>query len=560
MLQIGSVVDGKYKILSLIGKGGMSAVYLAINERANKPWAIKEVRKDSKQDFLVMKQSLIMETNLLKKLKHPHLPSIVDVIEQDDMFLIVMDYIEGVTLKRLLDEHGAQRQEDVVNWAIQLCDVLDYLHTRKPSIIYRDMKPSNIMVKSDGSVVLIDFGTAREYKESHYADTTCLGTQGYAAPEQFGGQGQTDARTDIYCLGATMYHLVTGKNPAKAPYEMYPITKWNATLSTGLEKIILKCTQRNPNDRFQSVGELKYALEHYKDLDRPLLRKYKMSLLTFCASLLCTVVCGIGAIGFQEKARATLRNEYDYLLTIAEKSTTKTKTVEYFLKSIDTDPTRADAYAGLLEKLIEDGVLDENEESVIQELNVSVEKYFEQFQRKNPSAYADFCYDVGNAYWFYYTHEESRKSGAVKWFQEAAFIYESETQHQMEIKRCEIYIELGSFYKRIINAQMEGNDGGMYGEYWNSLVALKRANDEMPDRELITLRLYEEIVSKSMEYAKYLKEDGIMKEEIISLYEEIAIDCEGMKGRTTSVGVLDEIERVRALIEKSDMLLSSGFS
>ena len=209
MLQIGSVIDGKYKILNEIGHGGMSTVYLAINEKANKPWAVKEVRKSLNRDFNLLRQSLIMETDLLKKLNHPNLPSIIDVIDSDENFLIVMDYIEGNTLERLLAEEGAQPQDKVARWALQLCDVLDYLHTRPMPVIYRDMKPSNIMVKSDGNVVLIDFGTAREFKEHNVQDTCCLGTNGYAAPEQFGGMGQTDARTDIYCLGTTLYHLVT---------------------------------------------------------------------------------------------------------------------------------------------------------------------------------------------------------------------------------------------------------------------------------------------------------------------------------------------------------------
>ena len=113
----------------------------------------------------------------------------------------------------------------MIKWAKQLCDVLGYLHSQNPPIIYRDMKPANIMLKPDGNVVLIDFGTAREYKENNIEDTTCLGTMGYAAPEQFGGMGQTDARTDIYCLGATMYHLVTGMNPCEPPYEIRPSEK-----------------------------------------------------------------------------------------------------------------------------------------------------------------------------------------------------------------------------------------------------------------------------------------------------------------------------------------------
>ena len=167
MLKIGSVIDGKYKILNAIGHGGMSNVYLAINEKANKPWAVKEVRKSVSRDFDLMRQSLIMETDLLKKLSHPNLPSIIDVIDSDENFLIVMDYIEGNTLERLLAEEGAQPQEQVADWALQLCDVLDYLHTRPVPVIYRDMKPSNIMLKSDGRVVLIDFGTARELSLIH---------------------------------------------------------------------------------------------------------------------------------------------------------------------------------------------------------------------------------------------------------------------------------------------------------------------------------------------------------------------------------------------------------
>ena len=121
MLEIGSLVDGKYKILNKIGQGGMSVVYLAMNERANKQWAIKEVRKDGVKNFDVVKQGLTVETDLLKKLHHPNLPSIIDVIDGDGTFLIVMDYIEGRHLESVIQEYGAQNQEDVIEWAKQLC-------------------------------------------------------------------------------------------------------------------------------------------------------------------------------------------------------------------------------------------------------------------------------------------------------------------------------------------------------------------------------------------------------------------------------------------------------
>lgn len=318
MLRVGEVVDGKYKILSKIGQGGMSTVYLAINSKANKPWAIKEVRKDGFQNPDIVKQSLIVEIDLLKKIKHPNLPSIIDIIDQDDNFLIVMDYIEGMTLEKIVNENGAQKQKDVIDWAIQLCDVLQYLHTREPSIIYRDMKPSNVMLKYDGSVVLIDFGTAREYKERALGDTTCLGTKGYAAPEQFGGQGQTDARTDIYSLGATMYHLLTGHNPSEPPYEMYPITYWDATLSSGLEKIICKCTQKNPDDRFQTAEELMDALKNYKDLDTPMIDKYRSTIRLFAMLLCMTICCGCFSFGIQAYAKTQQENEYANMVSVMQ--------------------------------------------------------------------------------------------------------------------------------------------------------------------------------------------------------------------------------------------------
>ena len=154
---------------------------------------------------------------MIKRLDHPAIVRIVDIIDDGDVIYIIEDYIEGETLASILESNGAQPQELVIKWAMQLCEALEYLHTRKPPIIYRDMKPANVMVKPDGNIKIIDFGIAREYKESGLADTVCLGTRGYAAPEQFGGKGQTDARTDVYCLGATLYHMVTGQNPGEPP-------------------------------------------------------------------------------------------------------------------------------------------------------------------------------------------------------------------------------------------------------------------------------------------------------------------------------------------------------
>ena len=222
MLEIGSLIDGKYKILNKVGQGGMSVVYLAMNEKANKQWAIKEVRKDGVKDFEIVKQGLVAETDLLKKLSHPSLPSIIDVIEGPDTFLIVMDYIQGNPLSKALEEYGAQPQEYVIEWAKQLCDVLDYLHTRTPPIIYRDMKPANIMLKPDGNICLIDFGTAREFKEKNLADTPASAR--WAMPRRSSSAAwarRTRGRTStVWARRVTVW--LRGATPASRPMRSCP--------------------------------------------------------------------------------------------------------------------------------------------------------------------------------------------------------------------------------------------------------------------------------------------------------------------------------------------------
>lgn len=298
MAKIGNIVDGKYEILKEVGRGGMSIVYLAMDNRLNKQWAIKEIKKKgTNSENQIVMQSLISEANLMKRLDHQNLPRIVDIIDNGSTIYIVMDYIEGEPLDKILKRKGAQPQEAVIQWGIQLAEVLDYLHTRQPAIIYRDMKPANVMLKPDGSIKLYDFGIAREYKEQNSSDTVSLGTKGYAAPEQFGGMGQTDARTDVYGLGVTLYHLVTGKNPCEPPYEILPIRNVNPQLSSGLEAVIQKCTQLNPDDRFQSCAEVLYALNHLDEFDGRYRKAQKKKLNTFIVSVACTLALALAGTG-----------------------------------------------------------------------------------------------------------------------------------------------------------------------------------------------------------------------------------------------------------------------
>ncbi len=479
MLKIGSLIDGKYRVLSEVGHGGMSVVYMAINEKANKTWAIKEVRKDGIKDFDIVKQGLVVETEMLKRLNHPNLPSIIDVIENDDNFLIVMDYIEGNTLNKSLEEYGAQPQDAVIGWAKQLCDVLGYLHTRNPAIIYRDMKPANIMLKPDGKITLIDFGTAREFKEKNIADTTCLGTIGYAAPEQFGGMGQTDARTDIYCLGATLYHLITGCNPCEPPYEIKPIREINPSLSSGLEKIIIKCTQRNPDDRYQSCAELMYALEHYEEIDDVHRRKQKKKIGLFITSVLLTVVFGTTSIVSYNLAEGKKSENYEYLVNLAD-DTAKDQDIRYelYLNAIETDPTKTEAYLNMLDMFLsgENSELSKSEASVLAQLKAGINVTngngysstihpLDDLKSSNPKGYATVCYQVGLAYWYDYVVENARYTSAIEWFKQSVDEYPI-SQIFCDIGECRYNIDKYNSQHRVIKMQEE------YGKLWEKIKSM----------------------------------------------------------------------------------------
>ena len=188
---------------------------------------------------------------------------------------------------------------------------------------------------------LIDFGIAREYKEGSTGDTEIIGTRGYAAPEQFGEKGQTDARTDIYSLGVTLYHLVTGKNPAEPPYEIYPIRHWNPNLSSGLEWLIQKCTQLNPNDRFQSCAEVIYVLNNLDKFVSTYKHKLRSKLNWFIASVSVTLVCALagttmGIVSYNNKANEL--NRYKSQGTISG-----------YIQAINVDATDYDSYSSLVD-------------------------------------------------------------------------------------------------------------------------------------------------------------------------------------------------------------------
>lgn len=276
-----AVTDGNgetYLISSLIAKGGMGAVYKAVRPSDQTVWAIKEMSEsvvDSK-DWDQALAAFYEEARLLQTLAHDNLPAVIDVFEDRHRHYMVMDFIDGHTLTELMSQAGGTLTAgEVVEWGKQLCLVLDYLHKHNPPIIYRDLKPDNVMVETGTKrVKLIDFGIARRFKGGKKSDTVHLGTSGYAAPEQYGKSGrESDASTDIYALGATLHHLLTGLDPSQNPFN-FPDIQSHAKVSADVAAAITRAVKLRPEQRYQSAAEM-YEMLAGKPLPAPVKVKPK---------------------------------------------------------------------------------------------------------------------------------------------------------------------------------------------------------------------------------------------------------------------------------------------
>lgn len=250
---VGRIIDNKYEILTPIGRGGMSYVWLGRDKRLDKMWAIKEFRPSTiSSQGAANRQAIIDEANFIKELDHSAIPRVVDIVDTGSSIFVVMDFIDGTALNKVLRQQDAPfEQERVIEWGIELCNVLEYLHGLKEPVVYRDMKPSNIMLRGDDTVKLIDYGISMRLRSTGPSDKRVIGTPGYGAPEQVDKDIHkvvpVDTRADIYALGATLYSLVTNHVPRThkdetgkqvVDFQMRPIRTWDGQLSEGLEYIL----------------------------------------------------------------------------------------------------------------------------------------------------------------------------------------------------------------------------------------------------------------------------------------------------------------------------------
>lgn len=258
------MLKNRYLIVRKVGQGGMGAVYQVTDTHLNgRICAVKEMSDAAITNPLEKEravQNYRQEAETLARLEHPNLPQVIDFFEEGGKHYLVMEFVPGETLEDKVERQGGPLPEDkVLQWATQLCDVLTYLHEQQQPIIFRDLKPANVMVTPRGQVKLIDFGIVRLFKPGKKKDTVAMGTPGYTPPEQY-GHAQTDPRSDIFALGATLLRLLTGYDPARTPFSLPATKTLNPGVSDNIAQAVERALQVNPNKRWASAREMKTAL------------------------------------------------------------------------------------------------------------------------------------------------------------------------------------------------------------------------------------------------------------------------------------------------------------
>lgn len=256
-----TVLQNRYKITKLIGQGGMGAIYLADDTRfSNRVCVIKEMLDHftDEEQRTIATTNFLREADMLSSMHHEGIPEVYDRFSEGNRHYLVMEYIQGIDLEQKLDQATEPFDEKaVLNWAIQICDILSYLHNQKPPIIYRDMKPANLILTKTGKIYMVDFGIARFFNPIKKG--TMVGTQGYAPPEQY--RGLMEPRSDLFALGATMHHLLTGRDPQEEPPFSFPkVRQLNNKISHATEKLIEKSLEKDASDRFDSAEHMLKAI------------------------------------------------------------------------------------------------------------------------------------------------------------------------------------------------------------------------------------------------------------------------------------------------------------
>ncbi len=338
------VLQKRYEVVSHLGQGGMGTVYMARDMRlANRNCVVKKLRDDffREEDKQKALEFFKREADVLSPLKHPNIVSILDSFEEDENYYLVMEYVEGDNLHQMLNQRGEPfPEEQVLQWAVQIADVLHFLHSNEPKVIYRDLKPSNVMIDTKDRVKLVDFGIARPYAED--SDNTHVVSAGYSPPEQY--WGAADPRSDIYALGATMHFLLTGQEPLAL--QVCSPKRINPKISDHTDEIVQRATAQDVWLRYQNAPEMQQELEYKPKQQKPLKLVQTavvgvgcLMLVLLCAFLYSKVTASKDASKTVIGDRGDLKQKDDEIRRLREEKNKALATIRAYQTKDDTEPS-----------------------------------------------------------------------------------------------------------------------------------------------------------------------------------------------------------------------------
>ena len=534
------LIAGRYRLLRCIGRGGMSAVYLVEDIWLKKKWALKSILKpQASEQSDREKKSMLAELALLKSLQHPGIPRIVDMYESEEAWFLIMDYVEGESLQKLLEKGQAFTDSEIEGILKSLCEILIYLHEKK--LVYRDLKPANIMLTERGKLYLVDYGTAAEACREEKGQAA---TPGFAAPEQLEG-GRVDARADIYALGRLLTYIYQ-KQGRKMPQQF--------------RKLTAKCLHKSPGRRCPSVKRLLRQLELEHDWKR---RIFRRGLLFIFLILLFAVGTG------QKVERIQQEKKVQGLLAAEKESRDSEEKLELAEKLISLQGGKADAYFALLDAIRFDGLFSKAEEERMKRL------YFENKEElAEEEDYAAFCFEVGLLYWNCYEEEDGNiLSGIMKsgsWFEDALSLGGQDADFYQRARICK---KISDFYGTIALAGKEARDGGMYRECFEDLEEMleltgslgeaekaekkeKAGEKEEAEDSLFRAQAVRLCLSSLESYAVQMRRDGVEETEMEGLYERAAEEAQelpesGEKLSALKQDCMKRKKRLGALIQNT---------
>lgn len=363
MLAPNSIFEEKLKIIREIGHGGMGTVYLAEDLAAGTLWAVKE------QEITDVNRNLLeSEAEILSRLSHPAFPKLRLQKQDGNTLYLVMEYIDGCTLEDLIHSGQKLSEATIAGWFIQICQAVVYLHSLTPPIVYRDFKPSNIMLNQAGEIKIIDLGIAQEYQVPKTGKQTNALTRGYAAPEQYDSRYSLDVRTDLYAVAVTIHYLLTGKDPNQPPYHFRPVRKLNPKVSYAMEAIVKKCLQPNPDKRYATASLLLEDLTNRDRLEKAIRNRIKWRRILIAALAALAIVATALVYTASRTAREEEIAAYYAFFQEAGEADSMEESLALLNQAVEQDPDNPDAYLAIGELYRQYGLREEAVQYIQEEI------------------------------------------------------------------------------------------------------------------------------------------------------------------------------------------------